>query len=129
MECNSNVGEKLLTGSVFQECQSMHLEFSSCRYKHSSLSQSPQVLAQIPSSQKHFAWTLFKIAILLCLFPCFIFFCITLITTGISLILLIYLPLPIFSNKNVLFMQQDFWSILFTAIFLISKRVVGTAFT
>lgn len=39
MELEPNVGERLVIVNIFQECQSMHLEFSSCKYKHSSLSQ------------------------------------------------------------------------------------------
>lgn len=39
MELDFNVGKRLLIRvSMFQECQSMHLEFSSCRYKHNLFS-------------------------------------------------------------------------------------------
>lgn len=38
MELDFNVGKRLIRVSMFQECQSMHLEFSSCRYKHNLFS-------------------------------------------------------------------------------------------
>lgn len=50
VELESNVEERRILVSVFHECQSMNLEFSSCRCKHSSLLPLLRVLAQIPSS-------------------------------------------------------------------------------
>lgn len=50
MELKPNGVERLVLVSIIEECQSTHLEFSSCRCKQCSLLPLLQALAEIPSS-------------------------------------------------------------------------------
>ena len=132
MELEPNVGERLVIVSIFQECQSMHLEFSSCKYKHSSFSQLLQDGSNPIFSSMFFLKIYFKLPYC-SYFPTpsihfltlFFVFCITFITTEITLILLICL-LAVSSNQNVCFMKPGIYFYFIYCYIPMSRRVLGT---